>query len=210
MSYQREFKKRIPIAVIGAGSHTYRNVLPVLNYLPVELRAICNPTEDKGQKTAKQYGCAHYTSAEVLYKKEPDIEAVFIIVSPRMHPALVKEALGAGKHVWVEKPVALRAQQVEELIAAKAGKVVVVAHKKAFMPAAVKAKEIIAAPAYGNLRSLLAVYPMTIPENGEEVLSKMEAPNWLLNGVHPLSFLSEMGGKVKEVCAFTNKAGHAM
>ena len=208
MPYQREYKTRIPIAVIGAGSHCYRNVLPVLNYLPVELRAVCNPTEEKGKITAKQYGCAYYSSSEALYKNESDVAAVFIIVSPALHPVLVKEALAAGKHVWVEKPVALRAYQVEDMISARGDRVVVVAHKKAFMPGAVKAKEIINSKKYGDLKSVLAVYPMTIPGNGEEILEKQEAPKWLLNGVHPLSFLIEMGGRVKEVCAHTNRQGY--
>lgn len=208
MPYQREFAQRIPAAVIGAGSHCYRNILPVLNYLPVELRAVCNPSEDRGKATARQYGCVHYSDTESLYRNEADIAAVFIIVSPQMHPSLVKEALAKGKHVWVEKPAALRALEVRDMISARKDKVVVVAHKKAFMPAALKAKEIAASGKYGNLKSILAVYPMTIPENGEEILEKREAPNWLLNGVHPLSFLSEIGGKADEVCAYTNKQGY--
>jgi predicted dehydrogenase len=208
MSYQREYKKRIPVAVIGAGSHSYRNILPVLNYLPVELRAVVNPSEEKGAAAAKQYGCAYYKSSADLYKNEPDVAAVFIVVGPKLHPALVQEALGAGKHVWVEKPVAVRASQVEDMIAARGDKVVVVGLKKAFMPAAAKAKEIIADKKYGNLKSALAIYPMTVPDNGEKTLEKGDTPNWLLNGIHPVSFLSEVGGKVEEVCAYTNKQGY--
>jgi predicted dehydrogenase len=210
MSYQREYKNRIPIAVIGAGSHCYRNILPVLNYLPVELKAICDPNEASGLPAAKQYGCSYYRDAAAMYMREPEVSAVFIVVGPKLHPALVIEALAAGRNVWVEKPIAVRAAQVEEMIRARGGKLVVVGLKKAFMPAAAKAKEIIADKKYGRLKSILGVYPMTIPANGEELLEKGETPNWLRNGVHPLAFLSEAGGKVNEVMAVTNDNGHGV
>ena len=208
MPYQREYKKRICVGLVGAGSHCYRNMLPVMNYLPVEVKAICNPTEEKGRATAKQYGCAWYKDAAEMYSREPDIKAVFISVSPALHPVLVKEAFAAGLHVWVEKPLSLRASQVEEMIAVRGDRVAVVGLKKAFMPATVKAKEIIADKKYGNLKSILAIYHMTMPGNGEELLEKGESPNWLLNGVHPLSFMVETGGKVDEVLSYANSDGH--
>jgi predicted dehydrogenase len=210
MSYQREYKERIPVAVIGAGSHCYRNILPVLNYLPVELKAICDPNEEAGTLAAKQYGCTYYKNAADMYAQEPGITAVFIVVGPKFHPTLVKEALAAGRHVWVEKPLAVRAAQVEELIAARGDRTVVVGLKKAFMPATTKAKEIITSEKYGNLKSVLAVYPMTMPENGKELLEQGQTPNWLLNGVHPLAFLSEVGGKVSEVLTVTNNQGYGV
>ena len=37
MSYQREFEQRLNVAVVGVGSHGYRNILPALHYLPVRL-----------------------------------------------------------------------------------------------------------------------------------------------------------------------------
>ena len=205
MTYQREFDTRINVGVIGIGSHGYRNILPLMNYLPVTVKAVCNRTAAVGRITAAQYGCAHYQSPQEMYDRE-DIDAVFINVSPKLHPAMVIEALDRGKHVWVEKPVATRASQVEEMIAHRKDRVVVVGFKKMFMPAAQKAIEVAHSPKYGNVRSILAVYPMTIPGNGREVLDKGDAPNWLINGVHPLSFLMAVGGRVSAVTAICNEA----
>ena len=208
MSYQREYKTRIGVGIIGAGSHSYRNILPVMNYLPVEIKAICDPNEEMGKAAAKQYGCNWYSAAAEMYKRQADVKAVFIAVSPVLHPPLVKEALQAGCHVWVEKPISVRASQVEEMISQRGDQVVVVGLKKAFMPATIKAKEIVADKKYGNLKSILAVYHMTMPDNGEEILEKGETPNWLRNGVHPLAFMCEVGGRVKEVITHTNDEGH--
>jgi predicted dehydrogenase len=205
LSYQREFDKKINVGIIGIGSHGYRNILPLMNYLPVRIKAVCNRTADVGRITAAQYACAHYQSPREMYDRE-DIDAVFINVSPRLHPSLTIEALDRGKHVWVEKPVSTRACEVEEMIAHRKDKVVVVGFKKIFMPAAQKAIEIAHSAKYGNPRSMLAVYPMTIPGNGQEILENRDSPNWLLNGVHPLSFLMAVGGRVSAVTAICNEA----
>jgi predicted dehydrogenase len=204
VSYQREFDKKINVGIIGIGSHGYRNILPLMNYLPVKVKAVCNRTADIGRITAAQYGCTHYQTPRDMYDRE-DIDAVFINVSPKLHPSMVIEALDRGKHVWVEKPVATRAREVEEMIAHRKDMVVVVGFKKIFMPAAQKAIEVTYSPKYGNLRSILAVYPMTIPGNGREILDKGEAPNWLINGVHPLSFMMAVGGKVSAVTTICNE-----
>jgi predicted dehydrogenase len=205
LSYQREFDKKINVGIIGIGSHGYRNILPLMNYLPVSVKAVCNRNADVGRITAAQYACAHYRSPRDMYDRE-DIDAVFINVSPSQHPLLVIEALDRGKHVWIEKPIATRAREVEEMITHRKDKVVIAGFKKAFMPAAQKAIEIARSPKYGNLRSILAVYPMTIPGNGREILETGETPNWLNNGVHPLSFLMAVGGRVAAVTAICNEA----
>ncbi|MDW7657937.1 MAG: Gfo/Idh/MocA family oxidoreductase [Bacillota bacterium] len=208
MTYQRDFDKKIRIAIIGVGSHSYRNILPVLNYLPIALCAVCDINETLAKRTAEQYNCAYYTETAQLYANEPQIEAVFICVGPKQHPDLVLEALHQNKHVWVEKPIAVRADQVAKMIQARGDRVVVVGLKKAFMPAAEKVREIIAHKPSGSTKSILAIYHMTMPDNGETILNQEETPNWLRNGVHPLSFMIGVCGPVDEVTAITNAQGH--
>lgn len=207
MSYQREFQNRLNVGIIGIGSHSYRNILPAMNFLPIRLKAVCNRNADIGKATAAQYGCAHYTTPAEMYERE-DIDAVFISVNALVHPQFVIEALDRGKHVWVEKPLALRAHEVEEILAHRKDRVVVVGFKKMFSPATQKAVEIVNSPKYGKLRSVLAIYPMTIPNDGPAVLERREVVNWLNNGVHPLSFMMAVGGAVSSVTALCNDAGH--
>ena len=206
MTYQREFPERINVGLIGIGSHAYRNILPAMNYLPVRVKALCSRNGDVGRVTANQYGCRHYQTPAEMYDNE-DIDAVFISVSPQLHPGFMIEALDQGKHVWVEKPVAVRAHEVEMALAHRKDRVVVVGYKKVFSPATAKAVEIVNSPRYGQLQSLLAVYPMTIPPDGPRVLESGEVTNWLNNGVHPVSFMMAVGGKVASVTALCNRAG---
>ncbi len=206
MTYQREFSERINIGIIGIGSHAYRNILPAMNYLPVKVKALCSRNADIGKVTANQYGCEHYQTLEEMYDNA-DIDAVFISVSPQLHPALMIEALDRGKHVWVEKPIAMRAHEVETILVHRRDQVVVVGYKKVFSPATAKAIEIASSPKYGHLQSLLTVYPMTIPSDGPRILESREMTNWLNNGVHPISFMMAVGGKVGSVTAVCNAAG---
>ena len=76
------------------------------------------------------------------------------------------------------------------------------------MPATEKAVEIVHNDKYPGFCSILAYYPMTLPQNGNEILEKRIFTNWLGNGCHPLSFLVEVGGKVSSLQAITNDKGN--
>ena len=204
MAYQREYPTRIRIAVVGIGSHTYRNLLPALHHLPVEVVAFCDVNQALVEKTALEYGCRAYTSTQAMYGSEK-LEAVLISVSPQLHPTLACEAFDAGLHVWMEKPPAMRTSEVDTLLAHRKDRVAVVGFKKIFMPGAAKAKEVITSAKYGHPISLLAVYPMTIPENGAKILEDRTFTNWLGNSCHPLSLMLHLGGPVGAVTTYRNR-----
>jgi predicted dehydrogenase len=144
------------------------------------------------------------SAAQMLDSHE--LDAVLVSVSPSKHPDIVVEALSRGLHVWMEKPPALDVAGVERMLAARGDRVAAVGFKKAFMPVTQKAREIV--ELQRPLQSMLAIYPMSIPGNGNEVLASGGEPNWLLNGVHPLSFLLSVCGPPVAVTAITNASGH--
>lgn len=207
MAYQRDFPRRLKVALVGAGSHAYRNLLPAMNYLPVELRAVCDLDAERARVTAAQYGApAWYTDVSRMYREEA-LDAVFLCISAALHPPLACEAFGAGLHVWMEKPPAVRASEVEEMIRRREDRVAVVGFKKAFLPALHKAMEILAVPEHGPLRHLLAVYPVSMPANGHEALESRRETMWLANGCHPLSLMLAAGGPVHSVATHRGRHG---
>ncbi len=82
-----------------------------------------------------------------------DVEAVCIATPVRTHYRLAREALQAGKHVFVEKPLAACAGQAEELIAEgeRRNRIVMVGHTFVYNPAVVAMKEIIASGSLGEV-----------------------------------------------------------
>jgi predicted dehydrogenase len=206
MSYQREYEKRLNVGFVGAGSHAYRNLFPAMTFLPVKMAAVCDLNADAAKKTATQYGMKPYTDAREMYRNE-QLDAVFLCVSPQAHPELACQALDAGVNVWLEKPTAMRAGEVELMIKHRGKKVVVNGFKKQFMPATRKVLDIFSNSKYAPVKTVLAQYPMQIPEDGEKVLEERKATNWLANGVHPLSLLLTVGGEASAVTVHRGKHG---
>ena len=205
MSYQRDYPQRIRIAVVGLGSHSYRNILPALTYLPVELVAVCDINAEVAQATARQYGrVAAYSDTARMYAAE-QLDAVLLCVSPQLHPALAIESFGAGLHVWLEKPAATSAAAVAEMIAARGDRVSVVGYKKAFQPATRKAVELLGEADMSPLKSILANYPMTIPEQDDP--SAARPSKWLADGCHPLALMLELGGDVESLAVHRGRHG---
>jgi predicted dehydrogenase len=199
MSYQRDFKQRLNVGLVGVGSHAYRNILPTLHYLPVRLTAICDLDLELAQRTASEYGVQScYTSTTEMYRNE-DLDAVFLCVSPLLHPELTCEALDSGIHVWMEKPAAVRTSEVETMIKHRGDRVVVVGLKKVFLPATRKVIEIMATAECGPLEGMAAEYMLKIPEDGEAVLDDPQLPNPFFDACHPLALMLAVGGEVTAV-----------
>ena len=195
MTFQRDYPRRLRVGLVGAGNHSYRTILPLLSFLPVELGAVCDPRLELAESLARQTGARAYASSSEMYAAET-LEAVFIAVSAALHPQLCVEALEIGLHVWCEKPIAFRASEVDAIIEARGERTVVIGYKKAFMPAVRLVREVLDRPDSGRLRSVLGEYPMTVPTDGEQVLSEGRFTPWLSNGCHPVSAMVAIGGPV--------------
>jgi UDP-2-acetamido-3-amino-2,3-dideoxy-glucuronate N-acetyltransferase len=134
------------IGLIGAG-YWGKNHLRVLKELGV-LEMVCDLDESKKEDSFK------FTSdiSEVLGNK--DIEAVVIATPAATHFKTAKQALEAGKHVLVEKPLALDIKEAEELVdlADKKNLVLMVGHVLRYHPAFLKLKELISSGQLGDIR----------------------------------------------------------
>jgi predicted dehydrogenase len=119
-----------------------RNHARVLHELPnVELVGVADSDLDAACQVAGVHGTHWYGSLEQLLKKERP-EAVTIAVPTENHHEAVMEALAAGCHVLVEKPIAATLPQADELVAAarSAGRVLAVGHIERYNPAVLELK----------------------------------------------------------------------
>ncbi len=106
------------VSVIGAGSHATNEFLPLLAKENVTFRGIASATGVRAIALGKKYGFA-FASAnieEVLGDSQTD--AVLILTRHDSHAGLTARALASGKHVFVEKPLALDRQQLQNVTSA--------------------------------------------------------------------------------------------
>ncbi|MCP4621286.1 MAG: Gfo/Idh/MocA family oxidoreductase, partial [Bradyrhizobium sp.] len=116
------------------------------------LVAVCDPIRARADAIATKFGvAAHYDIDDFLARK--DIDAVAVLTPSGMHAAHVIACAKAGKHVVVEKPMALRLQDADDMIRAcdEAGVKMFVVKQNRFNVPVVKAREALDAGRFGRL-----------------------------------------------------------
>ncbi len=134
-----------------------------------ELVAVMRRNGPKAADFARRHGVGKwYDSIEGLLG-DPEIDAVYIATPPRYHREHCLAALAAGKHVYLEKPMAMNALECEAIIEAEAqsGKKVAVAHYRRALPAFKKLGEIITDGTLGEVR--LAEHNFFLPEDNSMI-----------------------------------------
>jgi len=105
----------LTVGVIGIGTWG-KNHVRVWSELPqAKLVAIADNNPEVAQRLAVQYHIAGETDYRMLLRN-PNIHAVSICTPSGTHYAVAKAALEAGKHVLLEKPIALTAKEAQELV----------------------------------------------------------------------------------------------
>ena len=104
----------IRIALIGAGGFAKGMHLPNLAELGSDyhLRAVASRTGHNAASTGKRFGADYCTTDYREILDDKDVDAVIIATRHNAHAAMVLEALQAGKHVLVEKPLALEEDEL--------------------------------------------------------------------------------------------------
>jgi predicted dehydrogenase len=106
------------VGVIGAGGMLQYHAAG-FRQAGAEIVAVADPAPGAAAKAAEKWGIARaYDSVDAMLADGADLDAVSIIVPNKFHAPLALQCLKAGKHVFCEKPPALKACEVEEMIAA--------------------------------------------------------------------------------------------
>jgi predicted dehydrogenase/threonine dehydrogenase-like Zn-dependent dehydrogenase len=131
--------------IVGAGNFTKMMIVPTMKKLGYKVKYIASERGLSSTILAKKYGITFATSDYQEILKDNEVDAVAIAVRHNMHAKLTVEALNAGKHVFVEKPLALTLSDISLIEAAQraSGKTVTVGFNRRFSPFALKAKEIL-------------------------------------------------------------------
>ena len=167
-------RPRIKVGYIGCGSHSRRNVLPALHFASAERVAICDLQIDKARVFAREFGFqrAYGSHLEMLEKEELDAVCIVTGYDERarpVYPALARDCLNAGCHVFTEKPPAATSEELHALreLAREVDRQVMVGFKKMFFPANEKAKALSDEPSFGGISMALLQYPQYLPTQAE-------------------------------------------
>ena len=170
------------VAHVGVGGWG-KNVVRVVGEL-ADLAWICDTDEARRTEYAERYPGARLTGSFDDLVADDDVEAIVIATPVPTHYGLAKQALEAGKHVFVEKPPAMRGEEMEELVALAEARerVLMPGHLLLYHPGLRKVKELVDA---GELGEVACVYG-----NRQNLGVIRTHENALLSlGVHDLSVI---------------------
>ncbi len=180
----------VRVGVVGLG-YWGPNLARNLDRLPgVELAYCCDLVEANLVKARTQFPRATVTDDLPLLLGDPDLDAVVVATSVPTHYEVGKSVLEAGKHAMIEKPMALRAADAEELctVAARRDRVLMVGHLLEYHPGVRKVKELVDG---GDLGKVFYVYANRLN------LGKVRADEnalWSL-GPHDISVINFLTGE---------------
>lgn len=137
--------ERVVFGLIGAGGIAQSQHLPNLARAPhATLKTLCDLREDVLGRMQRKYAVPQATTDHRALLSGPEIQAVVVATREDAQAALTIEALRAGKHVYVEKPLATTTEACASVVAAgrETGRFVAVGFNRRFAPAYRKAREI--------------------------------------------------------------------
>jgi len=139
------------VAVIGAG-YWGKNLVRNFHALNV-LETVCDLNEETLNRVRSEYHVAITKDYDAVLS-DASVDAVVIAAPAAHHFRLASRALNAGKHVFVEKPLALRVQEGRELVklADERGLVLMVGHILEFHPAVVELKRLVQQGQLGKIQ----------------------------------------------------------
>jgi UDP-N-acetyl-2-amino-2-deoxyglucuronate dehydrogenase len=205
-------KQKIRVGLIGLGSISFAHEagFSELGEL-VNIAAMCDINPDEVDSRIASYeGCKGYTRYQELLD-DPNIDLVDITVPHELHYEVARAALEKGKHVLVEKPIAVKSEQGAELInlAREKGLRFSVAENTRFVTAYQKAEEILKQDILGEILSVRTLIA------GSEVYRIKNPALWhgkspyggviLDSAVHNFYLFKWLFGGVREVLGFASK-----
>ena len=139
---------KVAVGVIGAGAFTTSTLLPALANTAARRISIASGGGVTAAHAARKFGFESSTTDYRTILADKEINAVFITARPNLHASMAIEALAAGKHVFVEKPLAIsrgELHRVQEAFDASHGLQLTVGFNRRFSPHAQKIRHLLAA-----------------------------------------------------------------
>jgi predicted dehydrogenase len=143
----------VVIGQIGVGNWGRALLRNFSSLEEVRVKKVCDLNQQMLQKVRSDYSQSELTTKDEEVLRDSEIEAVVIASPSTEHARLTSLTLNAGKHVFVEKPMALTSSSAEEIVkqASQQNKLVMVGHLLRYHPAYQKVIEIVESGELGDV-----------------------------------------------------------
>lgn len=187
----------VKLGVIGLG-RAFTLMLPTFAADPrVKLCAATDPRPEARTLFASEFGPAYETVEQLC--ADAQVEAVYVSSPHQMHAQHVQAAVKAGKHVLVEKPMAITLEQCNTMIdaARNAGTYLIVGHSHSFNRPILRLRELIQSGAFGKVRMISALNYTDFlyrPRRPEELITEQGGGVVFSQGAHQIDVVRLLGG----------------
>jgi len=204
----RNMNEPLRLGATGLG-RAFVLMLPTLTAHPrVRLTAVADPRPEARARFTTEFGGRAYASFDALCA-DPDVDAIYVASPHQFHAEQVVVAARHGKHVLVEKPMALSLADCERMIdaAERAGIVLLVGHSHSYDAPFAQARALIASGDVGAVRMITALNFtdfMYRPRRPEELVTAEGGGVVFSQAAHHVDVVRLLaGGKAKSVRAQT-------
>ena len=184
--------------IAGAGSISRTIVPDLAGCQGVEVSMVQSRDAEKAEAFAQEFGISRSTGDFGELLADPLIDAIYIATPFATHHALAKRALLAGKHVLVEKPIAMNAAEAADLfaVASRMQVFLMEAMWMKFNPAFRRLHDELADGRIGEVRSMRASFGIPFPaELGSSRWDHARSPGSLLDqGIYPITLAHTIFG----------------
>ncbi|HKK44717.1 MAG TPA: Gfo/Idh/MocA family oxidoreductase [Balneolaceae bacterium] len=196
--------------ILGTGiiAHEFAKGLRFLSN--AELYSVYNRTFEKAEDFSVKYGFRHTVKEFDSFLKDPKLDIVYIATPNHLHCEHAIRCMEAGKHVLIEKPMALNVSQAEQIIqvSRKNKRFCMEAMWSRFIPVYLKVKALLRQKAIGDAVFLNATFGHPIPYNQDRFRYSLEKGGGSLLdlGVYPISLALMLLGNPERVFGECRKA----
>ena len=181
------------VGFFGAGRVSRDHVYAATRLPDLKLVGVAEPDEERRTLFAQRHGCDGYADHRDLLARE-DVDLVLVGLPHYLHAPLTIDALNAGKHVMVEKPMAMTVEECEAMIEAadRNGVRLMVGHTQHFFPSNIAAKDLIDRGEIGEIVLATQTWskPFGLAGRPPWLLDRSTGGGmWLMNGAHMLDCL---------------------
>ncbi len=205
----------VRFGIVGCGVISETHAAAITGLPDAELAAVADPVSERADALAERYGVPAFDSLTSMMAGV-ELDAVNICTASGMHGEHAREALRAGKHVMVEKPLEISLDEIDQTLAvqreARVKLAAVCQHR--FDPAARRVHELLQEGAFGT--SILANAQILwwrsqeyYDTGGWRGTTSLDGGGVLMNqSIHSIDLLTWFMGPVRSVSAYTGTLSH--